>query len=97
MKFEEEIGDLFVTESEVTVKLHPSCKTKKKPIAWFADGEVQDHRRAVRDIQGLVEGLRGKTRIVRGLTVTTDRGAHFDLDGSGLGDAVEKAGFSILN
>lgn len=94
---EEEIGDLFVTESELTVKLHPSRKTKRKSISWFAGGSVKDRRSAVRDIQGLVERLRGKTRVVRGLIVSTDRGALFDLDDSGLGAVVAKAGFSLLN
>ncbi|MFA6092403.1 MAG: hypothetical protein WCU88_07550 [Elusimicrobiota bacterium] len=95
--FQEEIGDLFVTESSLTVKLHPSRKTESRDIQWFSGGTVRDRRSAARDIQALVDGLSGKKRVVRGLTVMTDRGASFDVVGSGLAEAVEKAGYSVLN
>ncbi len=93
---EEEVGDLFVTESLVTVKLMPSKKSVSKTIGWFSDGIVTDHRAAAQDIARLVARVKGKRRIVRGLTVMTDRGANQDLHETGLPRAILKAGFTPL-
>lgn len=96
---QEEVGDLFVSETSlsITVKLYPSRKTASRPIRWFAKGVVTNHRQAVRDIASLVERLQGKSRVVRGLTVMTDRGANHDITTTGLPEAVQKAGFESLN
>lgn len=94
---QEEVGDLFVTESSLTVKLLPSCKSASKPIAWFSNGTVTDHQAAAKDISAIVEKLRGKSRVVRGLTLMTDQGLQCDLSSTGLPQAVSKAGFTPLN
>ena len=95
-KIMEEVGDLFVTETSVTIKLLPSKKSGSRPIRWFTGGNVTNVRTAAKDIAYLVGKLQGRSRIVRGLTVMTDRGAGFDIAKTGLPEAVQKAGFSIL-
>ncbi len=92
----EEVGDLFVTESAVTVKLLPSKKSGSRPIRWFSQGCVTNVRTAAKDIAYLVGKLQGRSRIVRGLTVMTDQGAGTDLEKTGLTQAVQKAGFTVL-
>lgn len=96
-KEEEEVGDLFITESKMMLKLLPSNKSATQPIRWFENGVVKNHQTAAKDIAALVERLRGKTRVVRGLTLMTDRGLRFDIAKSGLERAVEKAGFDVIN
>src|SRR6202521_3307980 len=76
----EEGGDLFVTETMVTVKLLPSKKSGSRPLRWFAGGCVTQPRTAGQDIAYLVGRLQGRSRIVRGLTVMTDRGAGADIE-----------------
>ena len=93
----EEVGDLFVTQTSLMIKLLPSRKVGSKPISWFADGSVTNVRVAARDIALLIGKVRRKTSVVRGLTVMTDRGLRFYLSKSGLNEAVEKAGFEMLN
>lgn len=93
----EEVGDLFVTESLLTVKLMPSRKSGQKTIRWFTNNRVSNHGAAARDIASLVNKLRGRSRVVRRLTLTTDRGAQHDLTATGLLEAVSKAGFQPLN
>ena len=93
----EEVGDLFVTESAVMVKLLPSRKMGSKSIRWFTNGIVTNAHSAAKDIAALIGKVRRKTSVVRGLTVMTDRGLRFDLGKSGLPQAVEKAGFEHLN
>ena len=92
----EEVGDLFVTDSSVTLKLLPSRKSGSHNIRWFSGGSVTNVKLAARDISCLVGRLKGRSRIVRGLTVATDRGGGVDLQKTGLPKAVAKAGFSIL-
>ena len=94
---QEEVGDLFVTESSMTVKLLPSRKSAAKAIDWFQGGRVVDHRAAAREIFALVTRLQGRTRIVRGLTLMTDKGVDQDLSETGLHEAVIKAGFKSLS
>lgn len=93
----EEVGDLFVTQTSIMVKLLPSRKVGSKPIRWFSDGSVSNLRVAAKDIATLIGKVRRKSSVVRGLTVMTDRGLRFDLSKSGLHKAVEKAGFEMLN
>lgn len=93
----EEVGDLFVTDSSIMIKLLPSRKVGAKPIRWFANGLVSNTRAAARDISTLIGKVRRKSSVVRGLTVMTDRGLRFDLTESGLPEAVQKAGFEMLN
>lgn len=93
----QEVGDLFVTETALLVKLLPSRKVGSKPIRWFAKGVVSNTRAAARDIATLVGKVRRKSSVVRGLTVMTDRGLRFDLSESRLPEAVERAGFEMLN
>ncbi|MDE2491478.1 MAG: hypothetical protein KGM24_11550 [Elusimicrobia bacterium] len=95
-KNEYEVGDLFVTESALTLKLLPSRKSGTLPIRWFAKGGVTNVRRAAKDIQFLVGKIQGSRRVVRGLTVTTDRGLDTDLVATRLSEAVTKAGFDVL-
>lgn len=95
-KFTEEVGDLFVTEHAVTVKLMPSKKTGTRPIRWFKEGSVTNVKAAARDIAYVIGKLQGSKRIVRRLTVMTDGGVGIDLDKTGLPKAVEKAGYSVL-
>ncbi|MFC1678964.1 hypothetical protein ACFL2T_02000 [Elusimicrobiota bacterium] len=92
----EEVGDLFVTDSILTVKLLPSKKSASKPISWFNDGVVTDHSAAAKDIAHLVSRVKGKSRIVRGLTLMTDRGVNQDLNDTGLPRVVTKAGYTPL-
>jgi hypothetical protein len=92
----EEVGDLFVTESMVTVKLLPSKKSGSRPIRWFSRGCVTNVRSAAKDIAYLIGKLQGRSRIVRSLTVMTDRGAGYDLAKTRLAEAIQKAGFSVL-
>ncbi|MBI3300113.1 MAG: hypothetical protein HYZ75_18250 [Elusimicrobia bacterium] len=94
---QEEVGDLFVTESLLTLKLLPSGKSGSRTIRWFVNGEVRNHSAAAKDIVALVNKLRGRSRVVRNLTLMTDRGAQHDLAGTGLNEAVAKAGFNALN
>jgi hypothetical protein len=96
-KQQEEVGDLFVTEASITVKLLPSKKSASKPIAWFENGVVTNYNAAAKDISSLVERLQGKSRVVRSLTLMTDRGLDYDLTETGLHEAVSKAGFTPLN
>lgn len=95
-KLMEEVGDLFVTEHAVTVKLMPSKKTGTHPIRWFKEGAVTNVKAAAKDIAYVVGKVQGNRRIVRRLTVMTDGGLSVDLDKTGLTKAVMKAGFSIL-
>ena len=96
-KSNQEVGDLFVTDTAIMVKLLPSRKIGSKPIRWFANGVVSNARSAAKDISTLIGKVRRKSSVVRGLTVMTDRGLRFDLSESGLPEAVEKAGFDVLN
>lgn len=94
---EYEVGDLFVTETAITVKLMPSRKSNTMAIRWFAkDGGVTNVKRAAKDIQYLVGKIQGRKRVVRGLTVTTDLGLDTDLVATRLTEAVKKAGFEVL-
>jgi len=92
----EEIGDLFVSETELSVKLLPSKKCAARPIRWFSGGCVTDLRLAAKDISCLVGRVQGSGRVVRGLIVVTDRGASHDIEAAGVARAVEKAGFAVL-
>lgn len=92
-----EVGDLFVTESAVTVKLLPSKKSGTRPIRWFSGGSVTNVHLAAKDIAYLIGKLQGSNRIVRALTVMTDRGAGCDIEKTGLPKAIEKAGFEMLS
>ncbi len=92
----EEVGDLFVTDTMVTLKLLPSKKSGSRPIRWFSGGSVTNVHSAARDIACLVGKLQGRSRIVRGLTVMTDGGRDADLDRTGLPEAVARAGFLVL-
>ena len=94
---QEEVGDLFVTENLLTIKLLPSRKSASKPIRWFVDGQVSDNQAAARDIAAVVERLQGKSRVVRGLTLMTDQGTHADIGSTGLHRAVKRAGLTPLN
>ena len=94
---EYEVGDLFVTETALTLKLMPSRKTGTVPIRWFAkDGGVVNVRAAAKDIQVLVGKIQGSKLRVRGLVVTTDQGRDTDLVSSRLSEAVNKAGFEVI-
>lgn len=94
---QEEVGDMFVTDNLLTIKLLPSCKSASKPIRWFVGGQVIDHQSAAKDIASVVERLQGKSRVVRRLTLMTDRGTHSDMDATGLPRAVKRAGLTPLN
>jgi hypothetical protein len=96
-KPQEEVGDLFVTEEHILLKLLPSNKSASKRIDWFSEGTVTNHSDAAEDIAALVGKLTGRTRVVRGLTLMTDKGMDFDTVKSGLHKAVQKAGYDILN
>ena len=93
---EYEIGDLFVSETALTLKLMPSRKSDTVPIRWFTKAGVTNLRRAAKDIQFLVGKLQGRKLSVRGLTVTTEKGRDTDLVGTRLSEAVSKAGFEVL-
>lgn len=93
---EEEVGDLFVTETSLTLKLLPSRKSGSLPIRWFGGEGVTNVRLAAKDIQTLVGKLSGR-RVVRNLTVTTDRGLDTDLGKTRLLEAVKKAGFLVVS
>ena len=94
---EYEVGDLFVTETAITLKLMPSRKSGTVPIRWFAkEGGVTNVRRAAKDIQFLVGKIQGRKLAVRGLVVTTDQGRDTDLVRTRLSEAVEKAGFVVI-
>jgi len=93
---EYEVGDLFVTDTALTLKLLPSRKSATLPIRWFAKDGVTSVRRAAKDIQHLVGKLQGARLSVRGLTVVTDRGRETDLVRTRLVEAVSKAGFEVL-
>jgi hypothetical protein len=93
---EYEVGDLFVTESALTLKLMPSRKSGTLPISWFEKGGVTNVRRAAKDIQSLVGKIQGRRLRVRGLNVTTDRGRDTDLVTTRLCEAVVKAGFEVI-
>ena len=96
-KQEFEVGDLFVTETALTLKLMPSRKSGTVPIRWFAkEGGVTNVRRAAKDIQFLVGKIQGRRLSVRGLVVTTDQGRDTDLIRTRLHEAVEKAGFEVI-
>jgi hypothetical protein len=92
----EEIGDLFVSETQLTVKLLPSQKTASRPIRWFTGGCVTNIRLAAKDISCLIGRMQGRSRVVRGLTVMTDRGPSLNMAATGVPRAVEKAGFEVL-
>lgn len=94
---QEEVGDLFVTETALTLKLMPSRKSATLQIRWFAKDGVTNVRTAAKDIQTLVGKLRGRGRVVRNLTVTTDRGLDTDLGKTRLAEAVKKAGFLVIS
>lgn len=95
-KTEMEVGDLFVTESSLTLKLLPSRKSGTVPIRWFSNGCVTNVKVAAKDIQVLVGKLRGKKRQVRALNVTTVQGRDTDLVKTRLNEAVSKAGFEVI-
>ena len=98
MRFkQEEVGDLFVTEFKMTVKLLPSKKTASRQIRWFVDGFVTDHQKAAKEIAALVSRLQGKSRVVHGLTLMTDKGVEQNLSETGLLEAVSKAGYTPLD
>ena len=94
---QEEIGDLFVTETALTLKLMPSRKSGTVTIRWFAKEGVTNVRQAAKDISTLVGKLRGRGRVVRNLTVTTDKGLDTDLGKTRLREAVKKAGFLVIS
>ena len=94
---QEEVGDLFVTETALTLKLMPSRKSATVSIRWFAKDGVTNVRTAAKDIQTLVGKLRGRGRVVRNLTVTTNRGLDTDLGKTRLREAVKKAGFLVIS
>lgn len=94
---QEEVGDLFVTETALTLKLMPSRKSATVAIRWFAKDGVTNVRTAAKDIQTLVGKLRGRGRVVRNLTVTTDKGLDTDLGKTRLREAVKKAGFLVIS
>ncbi len=94
---QEEVGDLFVTETALTLKLMPSRKSATVAIRWFAKDGVTNVRTAAKDIQTLVGKLRGRGRVVRNLTVTTNRGLDTDLSKTRLREAVKKAGFLVIS
>ena len=56
---EYEVGDLFVTETALTLKLMPSRKSGTVSIRWFAKDGVTNVRRAAKDIQVLVGKIQG--------------------------------------
>lgn len=91
-----EVGDLFVTESSLTLKLLPSRKSGSMPIRWFSNGRVLNVKGAAKDIQVLVGKLKGKTKQVRALTVMTSQGRDTDLVKTRLTEAVSKAGFEVI-
>ena len=91
-----EVGDLFVTETAITLKLMPSRKSGTVQIRWFDKDGVTNVRQAAKDIQVLIGKVQGKKRAVRGLVVTTDRGRDTDLVGTRLSEVVKKAGFELL-
>jgi ribosomal protein L21E len=94
---EYEVGDLFVTETALTLKLLPSRKTGTVSIRWFAkNGGVINVRAAAKDIQVLVGKIQGRKLMVRGLVVTTDQGRDTDLVRTRLSEAVTKAGFKVI-
>ena len=93
---QEEVGDLFVTETALTLKLLPSRKSGTVTIGWFAKEGVTNVRLAAKDISTLVGKLRGRL-VVRNLTVTTDRGLDTDLGKTRLREAVKKAGFLVIS
>lgn len=93
----EEVGDLFVTEKDVTIKLLPSKKEGSRPIRWFSNNCVTNVKSAAKDIRYLVGKLQGRSRVVRGLTVMTDRGlGGTDLEKTGLAQAIAMAGFNVI-
>lgn len=93
----EEVGDLFVTESAVTIKLLPSKKQGSHPIRWFSKGQVTNIRLAAKDIAYLVGKLQGRSRTVRGLTVNTDHAnGKVQIEKTKLPRAIEQAGFEVL-
>ncbi len=91
-----EVGDLFVTETAVTIKLLPSKKSGSRPIRWFENGCVTNVQSAAKDIAALVGRLKGRSRVVRALTVMTDMGFHQDIEKTRLPEAIQKAGFEVL-
>lgn len=95
-KAEMEVGDLFVTESSLTLKLLPSRKSGTVPIRWFSNGCVTNVKVAAKDIQVLVGKLRSKKRQVRAINVTTAQGRDTDLVKTRLNEAVSKAGFEVI-
>ena len=94
---QEEVGDLFVTETSLTLKLLPSRKSGTVSIRWFAKDGVTNVRLAARDIQTLVGKTTGRGRVVRALTVVTEKGRDTDLVKTRLSEAVQKAGFLVLS
>lgn len=95
-KVQEEVGDLFVTETAVTVKLLPSKRSTSRAIRWFAGGRVTNVKVAAREIALIIGKLQGRTRVVKGLTVMTDGGTSVELADTGLFEAVRKAGFEVI-
>ncbi|MFH2202069.1 MAG: hypothetical protein ABIJ96_03040 [Elusimicrobiota bacterium] len=81
----------------MTVKLLPSKKTASRAIRWFVDGSVVNRQKAATEIASLVSRLQGKRRVVRGLTLMTDKGVEQDLSDTGLLEAVSKAGYKPLS
>ena len=95
-KVQEEVGDLFVTETAITVKLLPSKKSGSRTIGWFEGGKVTNAKTAIKDLKFLVGKLQGAKRVVRGLTVMTDLGITHDLSKTGLTKIVKAAGLEVL-
>lgn len=92
----QEVGDLFVSETLLTVKLLPSKKEASRQIRWFEKGSVTNVKTAAKDIAGLIGKVQGARLVVRGLTVMTDQGVTHDNEKAGLHEAIEKAGFEVL-
>lgn len=88
----EEVGDLFVGEDRILLKLLPSHKEGSLRIDWFAGGSVTDAQAAAGDISELVKRTGGRSSVVRGLTVLTRQGRPHDT----LARAVERAGYKLL-
>jgi len=90
-------GTFYERINLLTIKLLPSRKSASRSIRWFASGQVIDHQSAARDIAAVVDRLQGRSRVVRGLTLTTDQGTQADLGSTGLHRAVKRAGLIPLN
>lgn len=95
-KCSEEVGDLFVTETLLTIKLLPSKKEGTRQIRWFENGSVTNVQAAAKDIAALIGKVGGRRLTIRALTVMTEMGITHDIAKCGLHAAVKKAGFEVL-